>query len=97
MPAAKMISGSVVPATRRARRTGNEGFGNTSPGVGANRSKHRRSRRISPRILEGYKPALGESAKVPGRSPWRPRNLTSRSLEIAVGDGGIHHGAQLAP
>src|SRR6266481_4300304 len=58
MPAAKIISGSVVPAIRRARRTGNEGFGNASPGSAPNSLKHRRSCRISPRRLKGYREEL---------------------------------------
>ncbi len=37
---AKMISGSMVPATSRARRIGSEGFGNASPGSAPNDRDH---------------------------------------------------------
>ena len=73
MPAAKMISGSVVPATRRARRTGSESFGNASPGSAPNCRKHRRSGRIPPRILEGYwRRPVWRMRRVPRRAAAEP-------------------------
>src|SRR5258705_7713545 len=89
-----MISGSVVPATRRARRTGSEGFGTRVPAstdlaqVARNRHEHRRSAQNSPRI-SGRKPVPTDGCK----GAASPR----RSLKTAVGDGSVNHGAQLAP
>src|SRR6476646_149385 len=89
-----MISGSVVPATRRAKRTGSEGFGTQVPAstdlaqVAPNPHEHRRSVRNSPSI-SARKPVPTDGCG----GAAMPR----RSLKIAVGDGRVNHGAQLAP
>jgi hypothetical protein len=44
MTAAKMISGSAVPATRRASRMGREGFGTQTPASRHKISRHDRAR-----------------------------------------------------
>src|SRR6266478_8284003 len=94
MTVAKIIRGSVVPATRRARRTGSESFRTRVPAsmhlarVAPNPHEHRRSAQNSPRI-SGRKPVPTDGCE----GAATPR----RSLKVAVGDGSVNHGAQLAP
>src|SRR5258706_16201741 len=94
MAVAKTISGSVVPATRRARRTGSESLRTRVPAsmdlaqVSPNPHEHRRSAQNSPRI-SGGRPVPTEGCK----GAATPR----RSLKIAVGNASVIHGAQLAP
>src|ERR1700730_9018597 len=90
MPTANMISGSVVPATRRASRTGRERFGTNFTDLRLIACEHRRSVADAPSVL-GSRFGL---ARVPGA--WgRPR--LPCELEIALGDGGVNHSTQLAP
>src|SRR5450755_437461 len=93
MPAAKIISGSVVPATSRARRTGSEVFRTQVPDKGSgaiapNRSEHR----ISLETIHGFQARQG-TGSTSRRSAYR----SCAVLKIALGDGSIDHGAQLAP
>src|SRR5258705_11325310 len=94
MAVAKTISGSVVPATRRARRTGSESLRTRVPAsmdlaqVVPNPHEHRRSAQNSPRI-SGRKPVPADGCN--GAA------TPARSLKIAVGDGSVNHVAQLAP
>src|SRR5258705_6509860 len=94
MTVAKIIRGSVVPATRRARRTGREIFRTRVPAsmhlaqVAPTDREHRRSAQNSPRI-SGRKAVPTDGCE----GAASPR----RSLKIAVGDGRVNHGAQLAP
>ena len=77
----------MVPATRRARRTGSESFGTQVPAHGIQRE--------CARWLPDSKRRLWNAPAAPGfRGAVGPRN---RCSEIAVGDGRIHQGAQLAP
>src|ERR1700694_4563587 len=88
MPAAKIISGSVVPATSRARRTDNESLSTRLPGI------RRGGRQVTGRI--GEAPEVRQGELWPGESSLEagPRGGTSFPSEIAVGDGGEDHGAQ---
>src|SRR6266566_7567353 len=107
MPAAKTISGSVVPATRSTRRTGSESFGTKLPDQrrdntevpqsrGAQYHRHgERSEAIHPATQRknGLLPFAHELRRTGRR--FTPRN--DDVSEIAVGNRRVHHGAQFAP
>src|ERR1700719_4670059 len=97
MPAAKTIRGSVVPATRRARRTGKEGFGTQGPAS----IIWRRLRQTVASIGKPQKSAKDFArGRFGGHRPYGAKRQAGpgmAGLKIAVGYGCVNHGAQFAP
>src|ERR1700680_2129192 len=92
-----MISGSMVPATRRARRTGSESFGTKLPDQRCDNTEVTQSRGAQyHRHCERSEAIhLATERKNGLLRRFAPRN--DDVSEIAVGDGGIDHAAQFAP